>query len=112
MEMHFEDLGATAKVCLIGRLDSPGVDRIETRFLAALAPAGKNAIVDLGQVSFVSSMGIRMLLGAARALKLKNARLVLFGAQPLVEETLAQTIKMLIPVVSNEQEAQKFLRSA
>ena len=106
MEMQVEDLGEVAKVCLIGRLDSPGVDRVETRFLASLVPAGKNAIVDLGQVSFVSSMGIRMLLSAAKSMRGRQARLILFGLQPRVKQVFdAVALTQIVPVRKSEDEA-------
>ena len=45
------DLGNnTVKVTLTGRLDTPGVDQVQTRFFAAMIPTGHNAIVDLSGV--------------------------------------------------------------
>ena len=74
------------KITLKGRLDTAGVDRIEKRFIAAVVPRGRNAIVDLSQTDFVASMGIRMFISAARALNAKNAQLVLFAPQAIVRE--------------------------
>jgi hypothetical protein len=37
------------KVTLVGRLDTPGVDHVETRFVAHLLPGANSAIVDLSQ---------------------------------------------------------------
>jgi anti-anti-sigma factor len=94
------------KVTLVGRLDSPGVDRIETRFLAALVPAANNAIVDMSQVDFISSMGIRMLLSAARSLKMRQAGLSLFAVQDQVGQILEQvSLNQMIPVCHGETEA-------
>jgi hypothetical protein len=45
----------------------PGVDQIETRFTASIVPSGKHALVDLSGVTFLSSMGIRMLVATALA---------------------------------------------
>jgi anti-anti-sigma factor len=94
------------KVTLNGRLDAPAVDRIETRFTAALVPAALNAIVDLTKVDFVASMGIRMLLMTARNLKTRKARMALFGAPSsvnLVFETVA--LSQIIPICTTEAEA-------
>ena len=85
--MEISPLGADqAKVVLKGRLDTAGVDRIETKFVAALVPRGLSAIVDLSQVDFVASMGLRVLISLARSLSRKNARLVLFAPQEGVRE--------------------------
>jgi anti-sigma B factor antagonist len=94
------------KVTLAGRLDSPGVDRIETRFVAHLVPAANNAIVDLSGVDFVSSMGIRMFMSTARALQARNAKLALYGTRPLVLQVFESvTLQKVIPIRPTEAEA-------
>jgi len=94
------------KVTIVGRLDTPGVDGIETRFIAALAPNANNAVVDMSQVDFVTSMGIRMFVSAARSLKMRQARLSLFGVQDQVRQLLDMVaIEQLIPVCASEAES-------
>ena len=89
MKMQITPLGERhVKVVLEGRLDTPGVDSIETRFLASLVPAASNAILDMSQVDFVSSLGIRMLVSAARSLKLRQATLAMYGVQGQVHGDL------------------------
>jgi anti-anti-sigma factor len=78
--------GPCIKVVLTGRLDTLGVDRIETKLTAMVVPSGKNTIIDLSQVDFIASMGLRLLIGLARALTRKGGQLVLFGAQDQVRE--------------------------
>ncbi len=108
--MVVNDLGHAAKLALSGRLDTAGVGRIETRFTASVVPAGKHALVDLSGVTFVSSLGIRMLVGVARALAQKQARMILFGAQPLVSESLDHaSLGRIIPIVADEAAAMKAL---
>ena len=107
MELQTADLGPTA-VCLqvTGRLDTPGVDAIEARFGQAARTSGKHVLVDLGNVSFVSSMGVRMLISTARALQALHKRMVLFSPQPLVREMLdTVALDQIIPVASNQAEA-------
>ena len=94
------------KVTLTGRLDTPGVDRVETRFVAALVPGANSAIVDLSQVEFVASMGIRMLLSAARSLKLRHATLAVYGVQDHVAQVFeAAALQKMLPICSTEAEA-------
>ncbi|MGE5615802.1 MAG: STAS domain-containing protein, partial [Bacillota bacterium] len=89
---------------------TPGVGEIETRFTASVVAPGRNAIVDLTQVSFVSSLGIRLLLTAAKSLGLRNARMVMYGASPLVRRSLdSVAIPDLIPLVESESEARALL---
>jgi anti-anti-sigma factor len=94
------------KVTLTGRLDTPGVDRIETRFFEAIVPGGHHAIVDLTGVEFVTSMGIRMFIAAARGARARNARLALFAPQPLVREVFDNAaLQQLIDICPNEAAA-------
>ena len=107
MEMDITPLSeGLMKVTLVGRLDSPGVDRIETRLLASLVPAGCSAIIDLSRVDFVASMGLRMIMSAARSLRSRNARLAVYGAQRPVNDVFEQvSFGQIVPVRSTEAEA-------
>lgn len=107
MDMQVSELGGNITcVRLNGRLDAPGADGIDKRFTAAVVAGGRNAVIDLSGVSFVASMGIRMLIAAARGLHAKGAQLVLFGAQPLVYTVLDQAaLDQIIPLVATEPQA-------
>jgi anti-sigma B factor antagonist len=100
------------RVTLNGRLDTPGVDQIETRFVATLVPGGKSAIVDLSGVEFVASMGIRMLISVARSMRQRHAKLALYGATSLVRETF-ETVSLsdIIPIGADETEALQLVSS-
>jgi anti-sigma B factor antagonist len=111
MELHYEDLSPKViRVALNGRLDTLGVDQIEVKFNAVVIASGRDTLLDMSGVSFVSSMGIRVLVTAARTLRLRQARLVMFGAQPLVRETLhSMAIDSLIALAATEEEARAIL---
>lgn len=105
MQITPSESGATLGVRFDGKLDTAGVDAVETRFLAATV-ADKDLLVDLGGVPLISSMGIRMLIGAARSMSQRRRRIVLFGAQELVAEVLeTAAIDTLIATVETEAEA-------
>src|ERR1700722_957610 len=106
LEMQHSDVGDVRKVVLNGRLDTAGVDRIETRFGAAIVPAGKNTVVDLGEVTFLASMGIRMLITTTRSLSRKGGKLALYNATPAVLEVIETTaLTDIIPLAGSESEA-------
>ncbi len=106
MEMEFSDVGGVTKAVLNGRMDSLSVGEVETRFISHVVPKEQSAIIDMTQVSFIASLGIRMLLGTARALDRYGARLALFGAHGDVMEIIETTaLDELIPVVKTEAEA-------
>jgi anti-anti-sigma factor len=100
MQMHVTDAGeGVLNVSLVGRLDTPGVDRIETQLTAQLVPRGVRAVIDLSQVAFIGSGGIRMFITIARALGRKGGKLVVYGAQPAVAQVLQTTsLNDIVPV--------------
>jgi anti-sigma B factor antagonist len=105
MEIAGLENGLT-KIVLTGRLDTPGVDRIEARFVASVVPASKSAIVDISGVEFIASMGIRMFIAVARSLALRNAKLALYGAQTMVSDVFESvSLKEIIPIVDSETAA-------
>ena len=101
-----------ARVKLRGRLDTPGVDRIEAKFTSAVVPEGRNTVVDLSEVSFIASMGLRMFIGLAKALRRNNAKLVLFAPQSQVNEVFTTVVlREIMPIVIDEAEAIRFAAS-
>jgi anti-sigma B factor antagonist len=100
------------KVTFKGRLDTPGVDRVETRFVAAVVPGGRHALVDLSQVEFVGSLGVRMFISVARSLRMKQARLVLISPQAQVREVFDHvSLGDMIPICVDETEANSALQA-
>jgi anti-sigma B factor antagonist len=94
-----EPVEGVMNIALIGRLDTPGVDRIETQLTAHVVPRGARAMIDLSQVTFIGSGGIRMFITIARALARKGGRLVLYGAQPLVAQVFTTTsLNDIVPI--------------
>jgi anti-sigma B factor antagonist len=105
MSLGEVDDGIT-RVALEGRLDVLGADSIGARFTAAVAVKGNDSIVDLSRVSFIASMGIRLLIAAARALDHKGGTLVLFGATGPVQDVLDDAaLEQIMPIVATEGEA-------
>ena len=106
MELQMSDVGTVRKIALTGRLDTVGVDQVETKFGAAIVPGGRATVVDISEVSFLASMGIRMLISTTRALSRKGAKLALYGAVPGVMDVIeTAALTDLIPVAASESEA-------
>ena len=99
------DEGA-CQVALHGRLDTPGVDAIEARFNAAVVAAGQPVLVDLSQVEFVSSMGLRLLFTAAKGVRTRAQRMYLLVPPGPVREVLeTAAVDTLIPMFGERGEA-------
>ncbi len=113
MNLDIEELdGGISCVRLAGRLDAPGADAIGTRFTAAVVARGQDAVIDMRGVSFIASMGLRLLISNARSLDLKGRRMVLFGATEMVQGVLDDAaLDQIMPIVRTERDALAVLAS-
>ena len=65
MELRvMETDGRYSHVRLIGKMDAPGAQEIDAAFASAVAGPLRPAIVDMAEVPFLSSMGVRTLMQA------------------------------------------------
>lgn len=104
-----EDL---SHVALVGRLDIMGVQQIEKAFLEATAARRKATIVDLADVTFVSSFGLGMIMKCATVLMANTLKLVLLSPQPTVGELLVTTgMDKLFCVCQGKDEALAILQN-
>jgi anti-sigma B factor antagonist len=92
-------------IALDGRLDVFGAGEIDAPF-SAVAAANKGVIVDLSRVSFLASIGVRVLLNAAKVVRRRGGRLVLVHPVPDVERVLEVTgVGELMPVYHDSASA-------
>ena len=112
MEMQVRDADGVVHIALVGRLDTPGVDQIETKFTARLVPAGVSGVVDLSQVDFVGSLAIRMFISVSRALARKQRKLVLYAPQKLVNQVFESVaLDTIVPVAADHASALALART-
>jgi anti-sigma B factor antagonist len=111
MDWNIVDLekNGLAKFTLAGRMDVEGalaVDPVFTR----IAQEKLNVVVDLADVTFLASLGIRSLVMCCKTLASKGGNLVLLAPQPGVEKVLNTSgISTIIPVVSDMNAAEAIL---
>lgn len=110
MKMDTTTLGpAKVLIVLSGRLDIAGAGQIETEFTAAASHA-EVVLVDMAGVSFLASIGIRLILTVAKALHRRGGRLVLFGCDHQVEKVLLTTgVGELTDIVETRADADRIL---
>lgn len=85
MELKFESDGGVMLLFFSGRLDAATSPEAESMITARLDDAAV-WIVDLGDVEYVSSAGLRVLLLLAKKLQQKGGRLGLCRLSPGVKE--------------------------
>ena len=92
MEVARRRFADVVVVAPIGRLDHGNADELE-RVLRPLAePSGDAAaglVLDFGRVDYVSSVGLRVLMIAAKEMRRRGARIAVVGLQPVVAEIFA-----------------------
>lgn len=88
MRLQVRKAGAVLEVELDGRLDLAGVKQINDQFSFQVTAHDGPAVVDCSKVSFVASLGLGMLVAAAKALRRKGHTLTLLRPRPVVEEVL------------------------
>ena len=97
------------RIVLHGFLDAAVVARMEPEF-QTLLPAGGAVVVDLAGVEYCGSLGVRLLLTAARLMKRRGGRLVLAAATPSVRQVLEMTgVANIIPIADTAEEARQLL---
>ena len=88
-------------ITLDGRLDAAGVQVAEADFHKAVT-AEPNIIVDLEKVSFIASIGIRMLVAGAQAQKKMGGKMVMVHPDDATRRILFTTgIDQIIPVFND-----------
>jgi anti-sigma B factor antagonist len=97
--------GNAARVVLAGRLDVAGAAKIDLP-LSAAAGSNRHLLVDISAVTFIASIGVRILVLGAKTIQRRGGKLLLLGPRPEVEQVL-QTIGVLdlLPIVRDEAEA-------
>jgi anti-sigma B factor antagonist len=97
-------------VALSGRFDVQGVQAVEPTLTSHTATRQRPAIVELSEVEFIGSLGIGMLISAARALRKHGVGLVLLSPSARVYEVLRATkTDAIIPIASDREQAIRLL---
>jgi anti-anti-sigma factor len=94
------------QVALSGKLDVAGEKEIGGQFKEMVDSRHTSFIVDMGDVSYLASLGIRLLFASAKSLVERGLKMVVVNPTPMVEETLLNsgTVKV-IPIVKSVDEA-------
>jgi len=108
MQMQTSSANGIAEIKLSGRLDLNGTQTISDKFAFATTTRKGNIVVDLSEVTFIASIGIRLLLTSARAQATRGGKVILAAAQPMVLKVLeAAGVDQLITLTADVQAARQ-----
>jgi anti-sigma B factor antagonist len=113
MELQYSELNNNIRLIkLIGKLDITGVGQIETKFGGYCGEENARIVVDLSEVDFLASIGIRMLMITAKSIASRGGKMVLLNPTPEVQHVLEVTgIPAVIPIYSHLESAETILMS-
>lgn len=111
MELLYSELDNGIRLIkLTGRLDSAGFEKIDLKFTAHCSGDRVRALVDLSEVEFLASIGIRMLIMNAQSLSTRGGRMVLVSPSADVRDVLEMTgIPGIIPTYESRESAEAVL---
>ena len=100
----------TTVVTLAGRLDTASSPRAEQVLVPVLASAPKHVVFDLAGLEFISSAGLRVLLGARKTLTDAGSECLLVNMKPQIERVL-EVIRSLpgMKIFTSAREADEYL---
>lgn len=78
--------GPAAIVCVSGRIDTMSAPDFQQKLEAIVAQGEKNIVVDLGNLDYVSSAGLRSLLIGAKNVKAAGGKLCCCALKGMVKE--------------------------
>jgi len=95
---------------LIGSLDAADFNSINQKFTAHCSGDKVRVLVDLSEVDFLASIGIRMLTMSAKSISTRGGRMVLFNPIEDVKTVLEMaSIHVSIPMYDNYESAETVL---
>ena len=112
MEIRLDIVEGVGCVFLKGRLDIAGTQSVDLKFTTMTSTRRQPVMVDLSEVDFISSIGLRMLATNAKALNGSGAKMVLVNPQKVVADVLRQSgMDQLIPIAETPSDASAILKS-
>jgi anti-anti-sigma factor len=91
---------------LTGRIDSVTSANVEATIDSALDAMPSALVLDLAGVTFVSSIGLRVLLMAAKRCRKQNAQLVLHSVTPQIVDLFGLSgLKAFFPIYPTREAA-------
>jgi len=110
MNVVIEDFNDVRQALVAGKINSLMAPEFENALGEAICGEPKHLIVNLQDVDYLSSAGLRSILVIAKRLEKKDKKLAFVGAQELVAEVIRITgVDKIFPLCATTQEAREKL---
>lgn len=99
------DTDAFVRLALSGSLDIEGSQQIENQFLAIASGGKKSLIVELSDVKYLASFGMRLFVQAYKALDRNGKKLIILSPQTDVRKVLEAAGLTDLLIVTDDETA-------
>ena len=86
MEIETRKQENATVVKVTGKMDAVSSPELEKELVQLMAEGEKNFVVDLAELDYISSAGLRVILATAKRLKDKEGKILLASLQDMVKE--------------------------
>jgi len=110
MEINKKEEGGIVQIAIIGRLDASSSNEADETVSAILNDGANKLLFNLGQLEYLSSAGLRVLLAAAKKIRLIEGKVVLCSLNEYVKEIFEVSgFESLIPIADSVEAGLKEL---
>jgi anti-sigma B factor antagonist len=96
---------------LSGRLDTTTAPAFEERILGGIASGERHVVIDLAQLDYISSAGLRVIALAGKRLSAANGKLVLCSLKDRVREVFEVAgFSSIFPIYGSHDDATTYIR--
>lgn len=112
MKVIVEDCGGCSKLKFQGRLDATSSAEADSAFSGLIDAGSARIFVDMSELDYISSAGLRVLLVAAKRVQQKGGRIALFGLSENVKDVFEISgFASVFKIGSGEADALAFVKS-
>ena len=112
MEIRATEQDGIDILALAGRMDATTTPEFESAARALLAQGKNRVIVDMADLEYISSAGLRGILGLVKSIKAASGRLAFCSLQPMAAEVFRISgFNAMLTVRGSREEALRALRS-
>ncbi|WP_321946680.1 STAS domain-containing protein [Paraburkholderia sp. J10-1] len=114
MANQFEMIGTVLVACLQGKLNSTNAEQTEAQILQHINRGTNQLVIDLGELDYISSAGLRVVLVTAKRLKQSAGQMALCGISNPIREVfeISGFFNILDVAESREQALSRFNQTA
>jgi anti-anti-sigma factor len=106
MDIRLRKSGQMSIVSIAGSIDASTADHITSFVDERISSGEKHLVIDLSEVEFMSSAGLRIILGALKEIRKQEGNLYLAGPQAGVERVLKMSgFSKIVKIYDNVDKA-------